>query len=90
MFSTYFAKSLRNGKVYVGFTEKEPFDRVSEHNKGVNKWSKRNKPFKLIYFEKYYCKSDGRLRERYYKQAWPKRPWFSKEKFVHCFASATR
>lgn len=67
MFYVYFAKSLRNGKVYVGFTSKNPVDRVNEHNSGCNQWSKNNRPFKLIYYESLICEDDARQRERFYK-----------------------
>ncbi len=67
MFYVYFLKSLKNKKVYVGFTEKEPLVRESEHNLGSNQWTKNNKPFKLIYYEKYCCKKDAKTRELFYK-----------------------
>lgn len=60
-------KSQKNGKVYVGSTEKEPKVRVKEHNQGSNIWSKQNRPFILKYFEKYYCKHDVLERESFYK-----------------------
>jgi putative endonuclease len=67
MYCVYFAKSLKNGKVYVGFTSKKPEVRVQEHNAGTNIWSRQNKPLKLIYYENYVCEEDARLRERFYK-----------------------
>ena len=67
MFAVYFAESLKNGKVYVGHTNKEPRARVKEHNEGTNKWSRLNGPFKLIYYEKYNCKEDAAFRENFYK-----------------------
>ncbi|MDO8662922.1 MAG: GIY-YIG nuclease family protein [Candidatus Omnitrophota bacterium] len=67
MFYVYFAKSLKNEKVYVGKTSKEPAIRVREHNVGSNQWSKNNGPFQLLYFEKYNCKVDVEERERFYK-----------------------
>lgn len=67
MFYIYFAKSLKNGKVYVGSTSKEPNTRVIEHNTGSNKWTRQNKPFKLIYYETFVCEKDARLREKYFK-----------------------
>ena len=66
-FFVYFAKSLKNGKTYVGSTSKDPSVRVSEHNKGANQWTKLNKPFKLIYFERYNCEKDARDRKKFYK-----------------------
>jgi len=67
MYYVYFAKSLKNRKVYVGYTSKEPFTRVSEHNHGSNKWSQNNKPLKLIYHESFVCKEDAQQRERFFK-----------------------
>ena len=67
MFYTYFAKSLKNNKIYVGVTEKPPQDRIIDHNSGSNKWSKQNGPLKLIYYESYYCKKDALNREKFYK-----------------------
>ena len=67
MYYIYFAKSLKNNKIYVGKTEKDPNERVKEHNAGSNEWSKRNKPLELVYFEKYYCKTDMSMRELFYK-----------------------
>ncbi len=73
MYSIYFAKSLKNGKIYVGFTPKHAEERVIEHNLGSNHWSKANKPLKLIYFETYCCEKDARLREKYFKSGIGKR-----------------
>lgn len=72
MYTVYFAQSLANNKIYVGFTGKLPEDRVKEHNSGKNVWSKRNGPFRLIYYEKYYCKKDARNREKFYKTGFGK------------------
>lgn len=65
--SVYFARSLKNSKVYVGSTTKDPEDRVKEHNQGTNTWSKQNGPFKLVYFESFLCKEDAKRREDFYK-----------------------
>ena len=73
MYYVYFAKSLKNNKVYVGLTKKEPKIRVGEHNHGSNKWSRNNKPLKLIYFETYTCKEDATSREKFYKSGVGKR-----------------
>ncbi|SRR5260221_14772900 len=67
MYYIYFAKSLKNGKVYVGKTNKKPEDRVKEHNQGSNKWTKENGPFKLVYFETYIYEEDLAARESFYK-----------------------
>lgn len=73
MFYVYFAKSLKNGKIYVGSTTKDPNVRVKEHNQGNNKWTKSNRPLKLIYYESFICKDDALSRERFYKTGMGKR-----------------
>ena len=67
MFYVYFIKSLKNNKVYVGSSERNPELRLKEHNRGLNAWTKENGPFKLIYFEQYHCKQDALCREKFYK-----------------------
>jgi predicted GIY-YIG superfamily endonuclease len=65
-------KSKKNNKIYVGSTSKLPEIRVNEHNQGSNVWSKNNKPFDLIYYEKYFCQKDVRRRELFYKSGFGK------------------
>ncbi len=48
-------------------TSKKPSERLKEHNKGINKWTKENGPFKLIYWEKFFCKKDAIMREKFFK-----------------------
>jgi len=67
MHYVYFAKSLKNGKIYTGKTTKNPEDRVEEHNSSCNAWTKNNAPFRLVYFEEYYCSADAGKRELFYK-----------------------
>lgn len=73
MFCVYFLRSVKNNKVYVGYTSKEPTQRLSEHNIGTNSWTSANKPFNLIYFEEYICKEDAIKRERFYKMGFGKK-----------------
>jgi putative endonuclease len=73
MYYIYFAKSLKNNKVYVGYTGKKPEERIKEHNQGSNYWSKLNKPLKLIYYESYFCREDAKLREEFFKMGFGKR-----------------
>lgn len=72
MYFVYFIQSLKNKKVYVGLTEKSPSIRLNEHNAGSNAWSRNNKPFRLIYYEKYSCKEDAKAREIFYKSGFGK------------------
>ena len=72
MYFIYFIQSLKNNKVYVGFTSKDIKIRLYEHNKDTNSWTVRNKPFKLVYYESYHCEQDARARERFYKMGFGK------------------
>jgi len=67
MFYVYLLKSLKNNKSYVGFTGKKPQERLIEHNSGGNNWTRTNKPFELIYWEKFFCKKDALFREKFFK-----------------------
>ncbi len=67
MFSVYVLRSNKNNKIYVGSTSKEVGIRLEEHNQGSNKWTKNNGPFKLLYYETYYCKRDALHRENFLK-----------------------
>ena len=44
-----------------------PNRRLEEHNFGTNTWTRNNGPFKLLYYENYYCEKDARAREKFYK-----------------------
>ena len=67
MFYIYFIRSLKNRKIYTGITKKHPNERLKEHNYGVTKWAKENKPFVMLFFEDYICKPDAQKREKFYK-----------------------
>ena len=67
MFTTYILISQKNNKTYVGMTEKDPILRLQEHNDGKTSWTSKNRPFKLIYFEQFYCKKDALFREKFLK-----------------------
>ncbi len=67
MFYVYVLKSLKNNKRYVGCTGKKPEMRLTEHNLGSNKWTRVNKPFRLIYREIYNNKTKALKREKFLK-----------------------
>ena len=67
MFTVYILKSLKASKSYVGYTAINPKERLREHNIGSNKWTRSNGPFKLVYYEKFVCKTDAILREKFLK-----------------------
>jgi len=67
MFTVYVLKSFKNNKRYIGQTSKDVLERLSEHNKGCNKWTNQNKPFKVIYTEEYSSRTEARKRENFLK-----------------------
>ena len=67
MFIVYLIKSLKSNKVYVGETNKDVKNRLKEHNQGSNSWTKQHKPFRLVYYESFYCKKDALHREKFLK-----------------------
>ena len=73
MYYVYFAKSQKNGKIYTGYTDKVPQSRINEHNEGTNKFTRNNRPYELIYYEEYLCKSDAVKREKFYKSGFGRR-----------------
>lgn len=67
MFYFYILKSVRDKKLYVGFSE-DLQRRFQEHNKGKVNSTKNRRPFKLIYYEAYNSEKDARNRERQIKR----------------------
>ena len=67
MYYVYVLKSIKNNKRYTGFTTKEPKERAYEHNTGSCAWTRRNKPFELVYAESFSDKRIAREREMYFK-----------------------
>jgi len=66
MFYVYILKSVKNNKLYKGFT-KDLRRRVNEHNCGNSKFSKENGPWKLIYYEAFILENDTRREELFLK-----------------------
>ncbi len=66
-FTVYVIESLRNGKRYIGFTCRSADRRLSEHNRGSNKWARENRPFKLVHKEFFEKEKEARLREKFLK-----------------------
>src|SRR4030042_1097158 len=63
----YVLQSLKNGKRYTGSTSKAPLARLKEHNSGANRWTRQNRPFKVVYQEEYQSAGEARRRERFLK-----------------------
>lgn len=66
MFYVYILKSLKDNRIYTGFTSNLKH-RAKEHNSGKVKSTKHRRPLKLIYYEAYLSKKDAQERENYLK-----------------------
>ena len=67
MFTVYVLKSLRNNKRYVGFTSKTAEQRLDDHHRNRNQWTKNNKPFIVVKTEQYETKTEAIKREKFLK-----------------------
>lgn len=66
MFYVYILLSLKDGKLYTGFTPDLKL-RVEKHQKGYVKATKARLPVKLLYYEAYESELDARRREIFLK-----------------------
>ncbi len=62
----YILKSLEYNKTYIGYTNNIK-RRLNEHNSGKSNYTRKYKPWKVVYFEEYGDEISARERERYYK-----------------------
>lgn len=66
MYKVYILKSKKFNHYYVGQTS-DLKRRLIEHNSGNIYWTKRYKPWELIYFETLSSKEEAVRREKYFK-----------------------
>ncbi len=69
MYYTYVLLSLKDGKLYNGYTA-DLRARLDSHNSGKVESTKWRRPFKLIYYEAYQNQQDATSREKYFKTQW--------------------
>lgn len=62
-FYTYVLFSLKDKKLYIGWTD-DLRDRFKSHNKGLVSSTKYRRPFKLIYYEACLSKEKAIMREK--------------------------
>jgi putative endonuclease len=68
MIKVYILESLQKpGKTYVGKTVKNIDQRVTEHNNGLSRFTKAFRPWRLLYYETYYCELCVDKREQFLK-----------------------
>ena len=66
MYYVYILKSLKDQRLYIGFTSNIEL-RHKEHCDGLVKSTKNRRPLELIYYEAYKRKKDAQNRENYLK-----------------------
>jgi putative endonuclease len=66
MYYTYVLKSLKDLKLYVGYTDDLTI-RYEQHQKGLVKSTKNRRPFKLVYYEACLDKEKAIKREKQLK-----------------------
>ena len=70
MFYTYVLLSLKNGTLYIGSTS-DLKQRVEVHNHGLGgEYTKKNRPYKLIFYEAFLSKKDATKQETFYKSGY--------------------
>ena len=62
----YILRSLKNGKLYLGQTS-DIQARLDSHNAGLNKATKPNIPYELIFYSGFIHEKDAIVSEKYYK-----------------------
>lgn len=63
MFYTYIIRSLKDKKLYIGYTNNLS-RRLKEHNSLKNKSTKGRAPFKVVYYEAYSDQEEAERREQ--------------------------
>lgn len=66
MYYVYILQSLKDNKLYVGFTDNIE-RRLKEHNDGKNFSTKSRTPFKMIFYEALPSIEEATEREKFYK-----------------------
>ena len=66
MYYVYVLKSLKDQKLYIGYTS-DLESRYKEHCDGLVKSTISRRPLELIYYEAYKNERDARQREKYLK-----------------------
>ncbi len=67
MYFVYIIQSMKDNSFYVGYTGNID-SRVREHNFGRTGYTKKKRPWKLIYYEKLETEAQAINREKYLKK----------------------
>ena len=68
MYYVYILKSLKDKKLYIGYSANLK-TRFSEHNRGNVDSTKHRRPLELIYYEAYKNELDAKNREKSFKKS---------------------
>ncbi|MBU1007196.1 MAG: GIY-YIG nuclease family protein [Candidatus Omnitrophica bacterium] len=63
MYHVYILKSEKNGSLYVGYTS-DIENRLQKHNNGLVGYTKKYRPWKLVYYETFISLKDAMKREK--------------------------
>jgi putative endonuclease len=66
MYYVYILKSLKDDRIYTGFSGNLK-QRLLEHENGLVSSTKNRRPLKLIYYQAFLSETDARLEEKYLK-----------------------
>lgn len=66
MYYVYVLHSIKHNILYTGFTRSVK-KRLGYHNEGLNEFTNKFRPWRLIYYEAYVIKEDALKRERFLK-----------------------
>lgn len=69
MYYVYVLKSLKDGKLYIGYTS-DLSKRIQYHNKGLSGATKNRRPFKLVFYEAFISKTDAIRDELFFKSGY--------------------
>ena len=70
MYYTYVLYSLKNKRLYIGYTG-DLKQRLKEHNGGIGGiYSNNNRPFELVFYEAFLSKKDAEKQEKFYKSGY--------------------
>lgn len=69
MYFVYILKSLKDNKLYVGYTNNLK-ERLEYHNAGKVASTQYRRPLEVIHFEGFLNQQDATTREKFYKTGW--------------------
>ena len=86
MYYVYIIQSLKNQIFYTGITS-DLRKRLAKHNKGASPHTKKNKPYKLVWYCAFLSKKKALEFERYLKSG--SGIAFARKRFLSSFAKAS-